>query len=275
MTAIASTEFIAEVEGAVRGSSPDRHAHLPRPVTGLLLSCADRLSTHQLDLFDDVILRLMEPVDARALAKLSVALSELKSAPAKVLRCLAFHEDAAVAAPVLLTSKCLSERQLIDIAAKGSQQHLAAISGRPTLDAPLTDALLRRGDTNVCRLLARRAEAQFSHQGYGMLAAAAERDDDVADLLIHRPEISPDILDELLVKATKAFRARLLRIAPAPLREPIRMAIENIAARDRIKRPQPTDYREAQSAVLALSKGGRLNDSAVNRFAVRNEINNL
>ena len=43
----------------------------------------------------------------------------------------------------------------------------------------------------------------------------------------------------------------------------------------RAQRPAPTDYTAAKSTVLALSKAGKLNDSSVNRFAVREERANL
>ena len=40
---------------------------------------------------------------------------------------------AAIASPILLRSDCLSERDLIEIAARGSQQHLLAICERKVL----------------------------------------------------------------------------------------------------------------------------------------------
>ena len=114
----ACNEFIAELEGALRSSSPDRHVRILRQVTGLLLSCSDRLSEQQIGIFDDVLVRLIRTVDARPLAALSVAVADLPSAPREALRRLAFHEDAAIASPILLRSDCLSERDLIEIAAR-------------------------------------------------------------------------------------------------------------------------------------------------------------
>jgi hypothetical protein len=40
-------------------------------------------------------------------------------------------------------------------------------------------------------------------------------------------------------------------------------------------RPRKIDYTQAQSHVLALNREGKLNDSAVNRLAVRGEYNNV
>lgn len=275
MNGFVCSEFIDELEGALRKRSADRHVQILRQVTGLLLSCSDRLNEDQIGIFDDVLARLMQAVDARTLAKLSTAIAGLTLGPKGVVRRLAFHEDAAVASPILQRSEALSEQELIEIASHRSQQHLLAICGRRNLGDALTDALLARADTNVCRILAKKADARFSQPGYCALVAAAGRDDDLADSLVLRPDMPVEMLHELLATVTKAVRARLLAIAPAGLRETIRKAIEKLAVRDSIKLPQPIDYSEARSSVLALSKGGKLGDSTLNRFAVRNEKANL
>ena len=65
MPAIASADFIAEVEGAVRGGSPTCRVEMLRQITGLFLSGADRLDEHQVGIFDQVLVRLIEGVETR------------------------------------------------------------------------------------------------------------------------------------------------------------------------------------------------------------------
>ena len=114
MISVASAEFIAELEGAVEGGSPARRAQMLRQVTQLLLSSANRLDERQIGVFDDVLIRLIERVEARMLAQLSTTLSDLTSAPKQAVRRLACHEDATVAGPILLKSETLSESDLIE-----------------------------------------------------------------------------------------------------------------------------------------------------------------
>jgi uncharacterized protein (DUF2336 family) len=271
MISVASAEFIAELEGAVEGGSPARRAQMLRQVTHLLLSSANRLDERQIGVFDDVLIRLMERVEAKMLAQLSTTLSDLTSAPKQAVRRLACHEDATVAGPILLKSETLPESDLIEIASHAGQQHLLAISGRKTLKEAFTDAILKRGDTTVCRMLAKNAGARFSDQGYSKLVATAERDDDIADALVVRPDMPVKMLHELVAGATKAVRARLLKVAPPEMRETIQAAIESIATQASAKAPEPIDYSEAKSSVLALSVAGKLSDSAVNRIAVHRQ----
>jgi uncharacterized protein (DUF2336 family) len=274
MPAIAC-DIIAEVEGAVRGGSPERRVEILRQVTGLFLSDAARFNERQIGFFDDVMLCLLGQVEARNLAHLSTMLAEVPSAPAEVTRRLAGHEEANVAVPVLRHSKSLSDIDLIELASDCSQQHLLAIASRASLGEALTAALLMRADTSVCRALAANPGARFCDAGYSTLVARAERDDRIADSLVLRTDTPATVLGELLANVTKPTRMRLVALAPPHVRGAMQQAIQRIEAGASSKPPAPVDYSEAKSIVLALNKEGKLADSAVNRFAVHQEQRNL
>ena len=272
MTTIAATELFVELEGAIRDGSSRRRLQMLQQVTHLFLSSASRLGGRQIDVFGDILLRLIEGAEPDMLAPLSMILCGQTSAPKEVVRLLACHEEATVAVPILLKSDILSKDDLIEIANQRGQQHLLAISGRKTLDEALTDALLKRDDMAVYRALARNAGARFSDQGCLKLAAAAERDGDIADALGMRPSMPVKVLHELL---TKAAQARPGKTAPLRTCETIRGGVESLAAGVNTKAPEPIDYAEAKSGVLALSHAGKLSDRAVNRFAVHGQRTNL
>jgi uncharacterized protein (DUF2336 family) len=275
MTTSASDDFISELDRAIEGGSPARRCQMLRQIANLFLAGADRLDARQIGVFDDVLLRLMVRVETPTLSHLSRLLAALTSVPKEAVRRLAFHEDVMVAAPVLLGSGSLSEPDLIEIAGTQSQQHLFAISGRKRLSETVTDALLKRCDATACRLLATNAGARFSSPGYLALVAAAKRNDDIADSLVLRPDMPVEMLRELLAGTTKAGRARLRKVAPPAVHGAIEAAIEDIEAEIGTKTPKPIDYSGAKSTVLALNNAGKLNDSSVNRFAVREERANL
>jgi hypothetical protein len=274
MTTIAATELIVELEGAIRDGSSKRRVQILQQVTHLFLSSASRLGERQIDVFGDVLLRLIEGAEPDVLAPLSMILCGQTSAPKEVVRLLACHEEAIVAAPILLKSETLSKSDLVEIANRRGQQHLLAISERKTLDETLTDALLKRGDIAVYRALARNVGARFSDQGCLKLAAAAERDGDIADALAVRPSMPVKVLHELLTEATKA---RPRKMAPLRTCETIPGVVESPCAGVNTKAPEPIDidYSEAKSRILALSHAGKLSDRAVNRFAVHGERANL
>lgn len=271
MAALAPAELLVAVEAAVKNGPPERRTRMLRQVAELFASDAARLSQAQIRLFDDILVRLIERLEARALASLSAILAEPVSVPEETARRLARHEDASVAAPLLLKSPSISDAELLQIAGNRSQRHLLAISGRPALSEELTDLILRRAGKDVLQALAKNAGARFSDKGYSILLAVAERDDSVAESLGLRPDLPAQTLDALLATATETVRARLLKAAPAPLRKKIQTAIDNRTARVQPQTTAPADYSDVLVMVDGLNRIGKLNDSAVNRFAMRHE----
>jgi uncharacterized protein (DUF2336 family) len=225
MITIASLELIAELDHVVAAGSLERRGQILRRITSLFLSGAARLSEEHIELFDDVFIRLMDCIDAPTLAAFSAMLSKQTSMPRHTGRRLAFDDDATVAAPVLLKSATLAEADLAEIAGSRGQGHLLAIAGRKALGEALTDILLARGDSNVCREVVNNGGARFSRRGLALLFAAAERDDEISELLVMRSDAG-DLIYQLLAKNTKVVQARLLKIASAQLRETVRAAAE-------------------------------------------------
>jgi hypothetical protein len=275
MTAFASSEVIAELETAVRDGSPERRHRILRCITDLFASDADRLNPSQVGVFDDVLLRLTDHADPQALGLLSTTLAGLASAPEQTVRRLARHKNAGVAAPVLQKSEVLSETDLLEFASQGSQQHVLAIAGRPALSEAVTDVVLEHAGKEISRALARNAGARFSERGFARLAAAAERDDMMAESLGLRADLPPAQLHQLLAKTSEAVRNRLLKFAPPQLRQKLQAAIDVIVAQSGPAKPERIDYAGALAIIDGPNRTGRLNDSSVNRFAIQHDYAKL
>lgn len=275
MSEAASTALIVELESAVKGGSSERRLQMLRQVTDLFLSDADRLNENQIGVFDDVLVRLMEQMETRALAQLGTTLSGSKTAPRETVRQLAYHEEVSVAAPVLTKSARLSEGDLIEIANLRGPQHLLAISHRDSLSEGVTDVLLRRGDQQVSHALAKNAGARFSEFGYATLVESSEKDDVLAEKLGLRIDIPLKVLRELLSRASAAVRDRLLKVAPPEMRAKIQEAIRAVVEQIASPALAPEDYTESESMVLALNRAGKLGDQTINRFAMQGEYNHI
>jgi uncharacterized protein (DUF2336 family) len=268
-------DVIAELEQTVRDQPPARCALMLGRVTNLLLGNADRLSRRQFDIFDEILTRLVERVDVEAVARVSEAIADLDSANLEIARRLAHHEEAAVAAPILQKSQRLPEADLLEIAACRGTAHRLAIAKRSRIADALADLLVGQGDTSVCVQLASNSGARFSQDGYSKLVAMAERNDELADLLVTRTDVPVEMLHELVASLPRSTRARLLKIATPELRGTIQTAIESVEIGICTPVAERVDYMDAIAKTLELSKLGKLNDSTVNRFAVWREHRNL
>jgi uncharacterized protein (DUF2336 family) len=275
MTASALVELVADVAGAVSSRSADRRVLMLRRATHLYLSYADRLSEHQIELFDDVLVKLVDCVEPASLVELSAALAGRPQAPRRTLRFLACHPVITIASPVLLRSPAFSNEDLRALARELDIEHLALIAGRQILDEDLTDILLLRGDAGICRALARNAGARFSARGYASLVGLAVRKQDIAEVLVLRPDVPRELLRQLLSEMSDEVRLRLLKAAPPQPRQSMREVLDDIARHVSTKAPEPVIYSDARARVVEFSKAGRLNDSAVNGFALRREFTNI
>jgi uncharacterized protein (DUF2336 family) len=277
MTGIASTELLTELEAAAREATPERRARILQRVTELFLSAATSLSPGQISVFDDVLLHLMERIEARKLAELSAALANVAPAPQATIRRLARQQNASIAVPVLLKSESLTDADLIEIASHFSQQHLIAISSRPHLNEALTDVILKHAGKETARVLARNPTAWFSTLGRAALLIVAERDENVAESLGSRPDLPAQSLQKLLARTTDTVRARLLKSASPEVRKRVQAVLDSVPAPvvPTTTTAASNDYAEAKAAVVVLNKSGQLNDSSVNRFAIRREYPNV
>ncbi len=277
MTGIASTELLTELEAAAREATPERRARILQRVTELFLSAATSLSPGQISVFDDVLVHLMERIEARKLAELSAALANVAPAPQATIRRLARQQNASIAVPVLLKSESLTDADLIEIASHFSQQHLIAISSRPHLNEALTDVILKHAGKETARVLARNPTAWFSTLGRAALLIVAERDENVAESLGSRPDLPAQSLQKLLARTTDTVRARLLKSASPEVRKRVQAVLDSVPAPvvPTTTTAASNDYAEAKAAVVVLNKSGQLNDSSVNRFAIRREYPNV
>jgi uncharacterized protein (DUF2336 family) len=163
-------------------------------------------------------------------------------------------------------SSRLDDADLIGIAQTKSQAHLLAISGRAGIAEPVTDVLVKRGDREVARNLARNRTAQLSDVSFAALVGQARADIVLAEGVGLRPDIPPQLFRELLLKATDVVQQRLLTSADAATQAEIRRVLAKVS--DEVgSKSRPRDYTAARRVVAELRRQGRLNEPQVVEFA--------
>lgn len=272
----ANLSFVDEIETALGSGSSEKRLETIRRVTDLFLSSAGSYKSEQIDLFDDVLERLVKTIEIRAIADVSarIALAELSAqlapvsqAPPSVVRRLARNDEITVAGPVLRESARLSAEDLIEVARTKSEQHLLAIAGRWWLKEVVTDALLARRYPSVSRRIVNNPGARVSASGFAIVVAQAESDPELAVETGIRVDLPPALRDQLLRKATEAVRARLLSRAPPDIFEEIRTAIATVAAGVNRDISKVHDFTAAKRFVALLNDKGELDETTLFGFA--------
>jgi uncharacterized protein (DUF2336 family) len=271
----AGQSIVDEIEAAIGGSTA-KCIETARRVTDLFLASAGQFNGEQVELFDNVLARLIKTIELRsvadisarmALAEMSTQLAPIAQAPPSAVRHLARHDEISIAAPVLQESARLGDDDLIEIAQSKSEQHLLAISGRWWLKEVVTDALLSRRFPSVSRRVVGNPGARVSAGGFAIILAQAEDHPELAVEAGIRVDLPSELRQKLLNNATEAVRTKLLSRAPPHLFEEIRSAIATAAASADREMSKVRDFTAAKRFVAQLKENGELNEAALSVFA--------
>lgn len=269
MMANSPADILEELERAVATCPPERCARILAGIVRLLATGRDQPHELLVNVVDGVLLRVSERVSASALVQLGNVLAELTVAPQQTLRRLASHEDPEVACPVLLKSQALSTIDLETIATSRRERQQFAITARDRIEPTVAEALIKHGGRALCLALINNPAARFSEAAYAALVARAEQDDEMTKALALRPG-TPDLVVRKLLSASPG---RKPPAKPNASSVPPEQSVASAPAAPR--RPCSAAYASARPEIVALNRIGKLNDSTVNRFAIRGETANL
>lgn len=252
----------------LRGSGDDRVQILSR-LTDLFLSTAAVMEDDQVSIFDVVIGRLSRAIEQRARIELSERLAPVPNAPSGVVRQLAL-DDIAVARPMLVGSKRLTDQDLVAISAAKGRDHMLAITERPDLGEPVTDFLILRGGRVVTHAVAANQTARFSRHGMGVLVMRAVQDDALQATLGSRGDIPPELLDQLMAAAKNSARRRLNATLEPSLAGAVDTAVERGAQAVAAQAQMQDGLGEVSAALIEINRlheAGLLDEAKLVEFA--------
>jgi uncharacterized protein (DUF2336 family) len=259
--------LIDELENALASGTSDQRIHTLARITDLFVIGAESYSVDQIDIFDDVLVKIAARIEAKSLARLSNRLAPVPNAPKRIVKELAFHEDIEVARPILVGSERLDESDLVENARSQSQEHLLAISERKSLSEAITDVLVERGDREVVRSVASNTGARFSNAGFRRLVTRSTGDDWLAASVGSRRDIPRAHYLKLIERASASVREKLTALNPNDA-DAVKSAVAEVAGGIRSEtRDASTNYAAAKSHVDTLFRNKQLNEQAIYQFA--------
>ena len=263
----AQEHLIGELEGVLASRDPSGRAEVLRRVTDLFVHGSGRFTDDQIELFDDVMSRLVGTIELAARAEFGSRLALVSDAPAGVIRTLAFDDAIEVAAPVLAHSARLEDAALVENARTKSQGHLLAISGRSILAEAVTDILVKRGNHQVVAGAAANRGARFSTSGMSILVRRAQDNGDLALCVWARADIPRHDLVKLFVQASEIVRGRLEAADP---RQAVLVRAAVAEASDAIQataRAGSSQHAQALAMVRTLHSLGQLDEARLLAYA--------
>jgi uncharacterized protein (DUF2336 family) len=261
------SNLIDQLEDVLASKDVSRRADILRKVTDLFVLGSGNFSEDQVELFDNVMGKLLENIERAARARFGSRIARLSDAPLNVVRVLASDAAIEVAGPILRHCERLDQDALVENAKTQSQGHLLAISGRKVLVEPVTDVLVERGNELVVSSTARNAGAQFSEFGISTLVRKACDDGDLALCVWSRPDIPRHSLLKLFMDASEAVKTQLMEADPRRaelIKSMIARASDEIQTKARVG---SNDFSLVMSHVSQLHASGKLKEAQLLTFA--------
>jgi uncharacterized protein (DUF2336 family) len=260
-----TTSLLQELDEAISRGSKESRLRALWHVTDVLV--AGQYSEESIWVFGEIIDRLTQELEMEVRAELSQRLANCRNAPVDLINRLANHGSIDVARPVLRQSERLDNPALVSIATTGSQQHLLAISERRSIDEPVTDVLVRRGNREVLHSLTRNPGARFSHHGFLQLIQRSKNDSVLIETLGLRMDIPRSIFQQLIAKASADLKRKLECERP-DMADQIEIVVTDVTGElHSIFGPASQDYFQAKKEVSALHRYGNLHEKRIFEYA--------
>jgi uncharacterized protein (DUF2336 family) len=255
-----------ELIDLAREPSSERRRELLRHVTDMFFTAADPGQAPQMALFDDVLSQLAGEMEEAVRAELAEQFADTPDAPRRLLSDLA-ASDIAVAGPVLSRSPALTEDDLLGLARTHGQDHLRAISQRPSLSMAVADAIVERGDDATLQVLLSNERAELSRAAHEAAVDRATTNPELHEAVVRRAALPVDLLNEMYFVVEARLRKQILdrnaAIDPSVLDVALESARKRLAGRDGAL---PPDHAAAEAAIRALKRQGGVGPAALAAF---------
>lgn len=237
-----------------------------RQITSLFVDHSMSLTAEQFELFDGVLSRLADGIEATARADLALRLNAAGVAPPRLLRQLVLDELIDVAGPLLSGFDHLDDAALIECVNARGQSHLLAISRRRAVSAAVTDQVVIRGETPVLLAIVENTGAHFSEAGFATLVRRAESDDALASSVGIRADLPRHHFLRLLSAASDIVRERLEAADPQNARD-IQAVVARVSDAIALRiAPEHRQFADATRRALTLRNTGALGDREILQF---------
>lgn len=223
-----------DLQDLARRSSSEERAVLLHRLTDLLLRGGISSDIGVLELFEDIVCRVLDQVEPAARTEFSERVGPSALTPRRIVFALA-QDVVAVAEPVLRYSPNLTEEDLLEIAETTGPAHLEVIARRIYLSRAVTDVLVARGQMMVHRSIAANDGAQIGDGAFSVLLDGARGDTVLQELMALRPNLPSAVRQRLVpmlaVEVKRRLSSRWGQVKDASINEALDAEVDQMIER--------------------------------------------
>lgn len=157
----------------------------------------------------DILSKLVRDVETTVRQKLAQKLSRVDTAPHELIIELA-NDQIEVSLPVLQRSNVLRDSELIEIIHHRTMEHQLAISMRPAISEPVSDALVETNNPVVITTLLQNRGSAMSVNALARLVDHSEQEEAYRKPLLKRRELSQEMAQKMYWWVSAALRQDIM-----------------------------------------------------------------
>ncbi|MEX2614493.1 MAG: DUF2336 domain-containing protein [Alphaproteobacteria bacterium] len=157
----------------------------------------------------DILSKLVRDVETTVRQKLAQKLSGVDTAPHELIIELA-NDQIEVSLPVLQRSDVLRDSELIEIIHHRTMEHQLAISMRPEVSEPVSDALVETNNPVIIATLLQNHGSKMSVKALARLVDHSEREEAYRKPLLKRRELSQEMAQKMYWWVSAALRQDIM-----------------------------------------------------------------
>lgn len=154
------------------------------------------LTEQETNLANEVVRLMAKDIEVSVRQALSQNLRKAMRLPHDVAVQLA-NDIESVALPILQDSDVLTDKDLLDIISKGSEQKQEAIAERPAVSTTVSDAIIDTGGEGAVTKLMGNTGAEISDQGYDKAITRFEENETVQEAIVKREQLPVTVAERL------------------------------------------------------------------------------
>jgi uncharacterized protein (DUF2336 family) len=234
-------------------NSSDKRRELLNDVTDLFFESNDQRSDLESNMFGELMAKVAYELDVEVRKELTARFTD-GSAPRKLAVALANDAEISVAAPILRSSRSLTQADLIAVVENQGNAHRLWVTKRTDVTEALSAALVTHGDDKVVASLIKNESAQVSDDTFDQIVDRAATNLDLQLPLVARKAIPAEHLNKLFLSVNSSLRARILERNSQLSEDELNAAMERAKLRvSMMNGALPVDY-EAVCESVRLAK---------------------
>ncbi len=205
----ANFSYLEKLEKLAEESSSDNRRELMREVADVLLDSAGDVDPDLSEEFDEVLGQVVHQMESNIRQHLADSVAAENSVPHSLIVQLA-NDEIEIARPVIEQSALLQDQDLIDIVKKMGQEHMMAVTVRPTVNEAVSDVLVQRGNDDVLSSLAGNEGAEISQQSLTTMVDRSSGSASLSDSLTTRKNLPSEIEEQLFLQLSGVLKDKIL-----------------------------------------------------------------